>query len=425
MAKAKLAVIGASHFQLPLIETAQRMGCEVHAFAWECGDVGETVADVFHPISITEVDTIVDICRTVGVDGVCTIASDLATVAVNHVAHELGLVGNSLTCTQLSTNKRHMRHAFERGGDPSPRSLTVSVDRDSKIRVESASMPEPITTELDGFDPTRYGLSYPLIVKPTDRSGSRGVTKVDAPDQPVQVSEAISEAFSQSFSKEAMVEEYVSGDEFSVEGASWEGEHHILTITRKATSGAPHFIETAHLQPACLTAALVDQIERITTHALDTLQVRYGASHTELKIMPDGEVRLIEIGARMGGDCIGSDLVRLSTGIDFVAAVVDIALGRRPDLTPKSAPAAAASCFMFNHEDVIRFERIQREHPELVRLSLMTSDEDEHVVSDSSTRLGHYVLCAPDVLDLVEFLPPKMVQAAARQDPALARRLEA
>jgi hypothetical protein len=80
---------------------------------------------------------------------------------------------------------------------------------------------------------------------------------------------------------------------------------------------------------------------------------------------------------------------------------------------------------MFDHQDVIRFERIQQEHPELVQLSLMTSEEDEHVVSDSSTRLGHYVLCAPDVLDLVEFLPAKMVQAAARQDPEFARRLEA
>ena len=56
----KLAVIGASHFQLPLIQTAQRMGCEVHAFAWECGGVGEREADVFHPVSIVDVDQIVE-----------------------------------------------------------------------------------------------------------------------------------------------------------------------------------------------------------------------------------------------------------------------------------------------------------------------------------------------------------------------------
>ena len=98
MPKKKLAVIGASHFQMPLIERAQEKGCEVHAFAWQCGDVGETAADVFHPVSITEVDQIVRICREVGVDGICTIASDLATVAVSHVAEELSLTGNSVAC---------------------------------------------------------------------------------------------------------------------------------------------------------------------------------------------------------------------------------------------------------------------------------------------------------------------------------------
>ncbi|MDO4797816.1 MAG: ATP-grasp domain-containing protein [Coriobacteriales bacterium] len=413
MRKTKLAVVGASHFQLPLIETAQRMGCEVHAFAWECGDVGETVADVFHPISIVEVDNIVATCKEVGVDGICTIASDLATVAVNHVAHELGLIGNSLECTQLSTNKHHMRDAFQRGNDPSPKSLTVGLDQDgSRVAVMAAGEVVDAAVDLSDFDPTAFGLAYPLIVKPTDRSGSRGVTKIEAPNTPVSVSSALSEAFSQSFSKQAMVEEYVEGDEFSVEGISWEGQHHILTITRKATSGAPHFIETAHLQPACLPAQTVALIEQVTTHALDTLQVRYGASHTELKITPNGDVRIIEIGARMGGDCIGSDLVLLSTGIDFVSAVVDVALGNEPNLTPKSEPAAAASCFMFNQQDVRAFERIQEEHPELVRLWLMTAEEDEQVVSDSSTRLGHYVLSAPRAADLAPFLPPKLARAA-------------
>ncbi|MDO4538468.1 MAG: hypothetical protein Q4B54_09940, partial [Coriobacteriales bacterium] len=91
MAAPKLAVVGASHFQVPLIETAQRMGCEVHAFAWECGDPGESLADAFHPISIVETDAIVEECRRIGVDGICTIASDLATVAVCTVADALGL----------------------------------------------------------------------------------------------------------------------------------------------------------------------------------------------------------------------------------------------------------------------------------------------------------------------------------------------
>ncbi|MBE6472842.1 MAG: ATP-grasp domain-containing protein [Coriobacteriaceae bacterium] len=388
MSKPKLAVIGASHFQMPLILKAQEMGCEVHAFAWQCGDVGETAADVFHPVSIVEVDQIVEECRRIGVDGICTIASDLATVAVNHVAHELGLVGNSLECTQLSTNKSCMRRAFEEGGDPSPKSILVCED------------------DAAGFDPLEHGLSYPLIVKPIDRSGSRGVTKLEAPGDPMTVGEALANAFEQGFAKSALVEEFAEGDEFSVEGISWRGEHRILTITRKATTGAPHFIESGHLQPAGLDAATEARVRDVVVHALSTLGVENGASHSELKIAPDGTMRIIEIGARMGGDCIGSDLVPLSTGVDFVRAVVDIALGREPDLNPVSEPQAAAIRFMFEEADFQLLDRVRSECPNF--LQSVRIDEEARAgareVTDSSTRLGHFILAAPAVQDLLPYL---------------------
>lgn len=388
MSKPKLAVIGASHFQMPLILKAQEMGCEVHAFAWECGDVGETAADAFHPVSIVEVDQIVEECRRIGVDGICTIASDLATVAVNHVAHELGLVGNSLECTHLSTDKSCMRRAFEEGGDPSPKSILVS------------------EADAEGFDPLEHGLSYPLIVKPIDRSGSRGVTKLEAPGNPMTVGEALASAYEQGFAKSALVEEFAEGDEFSVEGVSWRGEHRILTITRKATTGAPHFIESGHVQPAGLDAATEARVRDVVVHALSTLGVENGASHSELKIAPDGTMRIIEIGARMGGDCIGSDLVPLSTGIDFVRAVVDIALGREPDLNPVSEPQAAAIRFMFEEADFQLLDRVRSECPNF--LQSVRIDEEARAgareVTDSSTRLGHFILAGPTVQELAPFL---------------------
>ena len=388
MSKPKLAVIGASHFQMPLILKAQEMGCEVHAFAWECGDVGETAADAFHPVSIVEVDQIVEECRRIGVDGICTIASDLATVAVNHAAHELGLVGNSLECTRLSTDKSCMRRAFEEGGDPSPKSILVS------------------EADAEGFDPLEHSLSYPLIVKPIDRSGSRGVTKLEAPGNPMTVGEALASAYEQGFAKSALVEEFAEGDEFSVEGVSWRGEHRILTITRKATTGAPHFIESGHVQPAGLDAATEARVRDVVVHALSTLGVENGASHSELKIAPDGTMRIIEIGARMGGDCIGSDLVPLSTGIDFVRAVVDIALGREPDLNPVSEPQAAAIRFMFEEADFQLLDRVRSECPSF--LQSVRIDEEARAgareVTDSSTRLGHFILAGPAVQDLLPYL---------------------
>lgn len=417
MRKPKLAVVGASHFQLPLILKAQEMGCEVHAFAWECGDVGESAADVFHPVSIVEVERVVEECRRVGIDGICTIASDLSTITVNRTAHELGLVGNTLECTRLSTNKSFMRRAFALGGDPSPKSVLVSIDDVNEAvlqelgdAVECVHLTEK---ELEGFDPLEHGLAYPLIVKPVDRSGSRGVTKLEGPDG-VSVSDALKLAFDQGFSKSALVEEFALGDEFSVEGMSWQGEHNILAITRKATTDAPHFIESAHLEPAFLSEEVAAAVKKTVLHALDTLGVTYGASHSELKIAPDGTMRLIEIGARMGGDCIGSNLVPLYTGIDYVRAVVDVALGNKPDLEPKGPSRAAAIRFLFDEEDFRVLDRLRVERPDLICAEWFDSDEDtmSRVVSDSSTRRGHFIMAADDACEFAPYLPASMARAA-------------
>ena len=82
-----LAVIGASEFQDPLIRRARELGCTVHAFAWECGDVGERTADVFHPVSTAEKEEVLRICRSIRADGVCTIGSDFNNITATWVAN--------------------------------------------------------------------------------------------------------------------------------------------------------------------------------------------------------------------------------------------------------------------------------------------------------------------------------------------------
>lgn len=94
--------------------------------------------------------------------------------------------------------------------------------------------------------------------------------------------------------------------------------------------------------------------------ALDALQITDGASHGEFKITPDGEVRIIEIGSRMGGDCIGSDLVPLSTGYDFMEMVIDVACGKEPRIVPKSAPKEARIHFLFTLDDVEKMKQYEK-----------------------------------------------------------------
>jgi biotin carboxylase len=296
----KLAVIGASYLQIPLVRKAKEMGIETHCFAWEDGAVCKEIADYFYPVSILEKEQILEICQKVQIDGITTIASDAAVPTVCFIAGIMGLTGNAFEDALVSTDKYLMRQRFSEFSVSSPGFVIA----DENYSVEN--------------------FTYPLIVKPTDRSGSRGVKKIE---NPAELHDAVERAQKESFTHQAIVEEYISGSEVSVETISWKGEHYILAITDKITTGEPYFVELEHHQPSELPAGIQLKIKSETLKALTALKINYGASHAEFKITTDGKVYAIEVGARMGGDFIGSHLVELSTGYDFVKGVVDIALG--------------------------------------------------------------------------------------------------
>lgn len=301
MNKKKLAVIGASYLQLPLVLKAKDMGLEVYCFAWKDGAICSEYADGFYDISIVEKEAILEKCQELKIDGIATIASDTATVAVNYVASKMGLVANPNDYTAVCTNKYLMRQCFMNHQVPSPK-FAVADEKGA---------------DLQGFH-------YPLIVKPTDRSGSRGVEKINSSEE---LSSAIERAQNESFEHKAIVEEFVTGREISVESISYRGTHYILQITDKVTTGAPFFVELEHHQPSSLPLEKKEEVKKIVLNALDSLHVQFGASHSELKITEDGDIKVIEIGARMGGDFIGSNLVKLSTGYDFLEGVVKVAMG--------------------------------------------------------------------------------------------------
>lgn len=363
-----LAIIGASYLQLPLILKAKEMGFITHVFAWTANDVGETEADFFYPISIVEKEEILNKCREIKICGICSIASDLAAITVNYVANQLGLTANSMDATMRSTNKHLMRKAFEMNGDPSPKSYLVDENTDFK------------TLEI----------TFPAIVKPTDRSGSRGIYKITSYDE---IQDAVKSAMNEGFEKKALIEEFAEGQEYSVEYISHGGDHHFLAMTLKYTTGAPHFIETGHLEPAPVDDATLTKVRTVVEHALDSLGLTEGASHSELKIADDGTINIIEIGGRMGGDCIGSDLVHYSTGIDYVRAVIQVACGDSPDLNPDSEMQSVKVIFIFTESDIKEFERIKMEEPD----RLLKIVDDKHFVlvgqtTDSSNRAGCYII---------------------------------
>jgi biotin carboxylase len=360
-----LAVIGASYLQRPLVEKAKAMGLRTICFAWEEGAVCRELVNVFYPISIVEKERILAVCQQEHIDGICTIASDVAAPTVAYVAEQMGLVGNSYEASLRANNKWLMRQAFTKANVPCPRHMCV--------------------TTMD-MDIIQTQMLLPLIVKPSDRSGSLAVNKITDWEQ---FSAALQEAQTASFKGEAMVEEFIEGREISVEIISYYGKHYPLQITDKVTTGAPHFVELEHHQPSSLSSEMYDIIYAITERALNALGITNGASHAEYKITDDGRICVMEIGARMGGDFIGSNLVQLSTGYDFVKGVIEVALGQfeMPVLTDK----AYSGVYFLSTATAQVAHYIQQalQYPAIVQAE--QTDTELHNITCSADRSGYFI----------------------------------
>ena len=139
----------------------------------------------------------------------------------------------------------------------------------------------------------------------------------------------------------------------------------MLAITEKHTTGAPHFVEIGHRQPALLEPEMFKKIERILYKAFAAMKIEYGAVHPEFRIASDGKIYFMEIATRMGGDCIGTDLTPLSSGYDFMGMVINICCGKVPDFTKVGKPKIAEIHYIMCQEDLIKFENLKKENPEI------------------------------------------------------------
>ncbi|MGW7005814.1 ATP-grasp domain-containing protein [Streptomyces sp. NPDC054933] len=162
-------------------------------------------------------------------------------------------------------------------------------------------------------------IGFPCVVKPVDGTGSSGVRYLTGPDEAERYLAALD------FQTPHLVEEFLTGTEYSVEAMSSPAGHRILAITEKMTTGAPHFVETGHTLPVRLDPAAEAAIAEVVTATLDAAGYRYGPSHTEVMLTAAGP-RLIESHGRPGGDRI-SDMLELSLGEDVFEQAMSAVFG--------------------------------------------------------------------------------------------------
>ena len=300
--KTKIAVIGANYQYLSFYRQAKELGYEIYSFAraidnnpcWE-------IADHYYDLAFKDKEKILEVCKKEGVQGVTSFLLESALPCVYFVAEGLGSPCNSKECQEITANKYTMREQMRKCG------VSIPVYQAIKSKNEKIDIP------------------FPVIVKPADSGGSRGVTLVRCQEE---LDNALKRAFDWSPNQTVMVEQFVEGREFSIESISYQGKHYILQITDKVTTEAPYFVELAHHQPAELAKGQREDIKNLTLRMLDALKIENSAAHTEIKMDANGVPYVIEMGPRMGGDYISSDLVRLSTGYDFVKGVLEVATGQ-------------------------------------------------------------------------------------------------
>ena len=383
----KIMILGASILQLPAIKKAKSMGLKVVAVDMNPKAVGFREDGVIKEV-ISTIDTpaIIEAAKRNRVDGVMTIASDMPMRSVAAVADELGLVGISKETAIKATDKGEMRMALRKSGVPIPDFYRVRSKEEYRSAVNKIKE-----------------AGYKCIVKPADNSGSRGIDLLSDFEQET-IDNAYEYSKQSSRSGDLMVEEYMEGDEVSVESLSIDGICHVIQITDKLTTGAPYFVEMGHSQPSVLSEDTKEKIRQITIAANKAIGIENGPAHTEIKITKDGP-KIIELGARLGGDNITTHLTPLSTGVDMVECCINIAMGMAVNLNTRMNRGSAIRYFPLEKGKIKNIEGVEQAQkiPGVVQVSIVHGvGESVNGIKNSGDRVGFVITEGDDAKAAVD-----------------------
>ena len=315
--KKTILVFGVGILQESLIRRAQNMGLFVVGID-PCADAYcKDVVDAFEVVDGQDFEGTIAVAKEYNVSAVVTTATDKPLVMMARVAKELGLHFFSEETAIASTDKFLMKEKFLAHGIPCAKGKIISSEKEAADMV------------------------FPVIAKPRDNSGSRGVKLCNNVQE---LREAIREALDNSKKDTILVEEFIEGREYSIEALHYNGNSEVIQFTEKKTTPFPYNVELGHKQPANLSVHEKNEIRSIINKIAQCLKFENCASHTELKINKKG-IFIIETSPRLGGDYITSVLTPLSTGVNMEDQLLHIALGEAVDIKTGYIEKASAVCF--------------------------------------------------------------------------------
>ncbi len=321
----KVLIIGAGFLQDFVIVKAKQMGYEVHTVDADPNAVGFQHADHYGVVNIVDEKACLEYARENKIDGVLTAATDYGVLTAAFIAREMGLPGLKYEVAQLIKNKYQVRKClYENHVDDTEQAYEVH--RDTNI--------EELANEI----------VYPVMVKPCDGSGSRGASRVDKAED---LKEACKYAMHGSITDRAEIETFIIGKEYGAETLVVNGEINVLGIMQKWMTNPPYYAELGHSIPTDLKKEVEDKAIKCVKNAIKALGVNFGSVNMDMLITEDGKVYIIDIGARMGGNMIGPCIIPYGKGIDYMAAMIQNAVGDPVDLSVKDYCAVATKLLAF------------------------------------------------------------------------------
>ena len=390
MDKKAIMIFGVGELQESIINRAKAKGLFVVGID-PCADaVCRHAVDAFEVVGGQDYEGTLAVARKYNISAVVTAATDKPLVMMARIAKELGLPFYSEDTAQISTDKFRMKECFRKAGIPCANGgLIKSIDE-------------------------AEGLVYPVILKPRDNSGSRGVIFCS---NKAELEAAFNEAMQYTRLDSVLVEEFIEGLEYSIEGLHFAGKNEVIQFTEKTTTPFPYNVELGHIQPANISDYHKEQIRKIIADIAVALGFENCPSHTELKINERG-IFVIETSPRLGGDYITSTLTPLSTGINLEEQLLNIALGKEADTKTGRVERASAVHFFSLPEGTItsidpQMNNIKEwEGIEQFCFKLKAGDKVNKITS-SINRYGQFIVSA-DTRNKVEQLIEKYSKAISK-----------
>lgn len=322
----KVLIIGAGFLQDFVIKKAKTMGYEVYAVDADPNAIGFKHADHYGVVNIVDEKACLEYARVNNVDGVLTAATDYGVLTAAYVAREMELPGLKYEVAQLIKNKYQVRKClYENHVDDTEQAYEVHEDTNIEELAQK--------------------IVYPVMVKPCDGSGSRGASRVDKADD---LEEACKYAMDGSITHRAEIETFISGKEYGAETLVVNGKAHVLGIMQKWMTSPPYYAELGHAIPTDLKPEVEEKARNCVEKAIKALGVNFGSVNMDMLITEDGKVYIIDIGARMGGNMIGPCIIPYGTGVDYMAAMIQNAVGDSVDLRVKDKTAVATRLLAFD-----------------------------------------------------------------------------